>query len=370
MTISATIEQLKQNISRVIVGKDDSIELLVASLLAGGHVLLEDVPGLGKTMLARSLAKSIVGRFQRVQCTPDLLPSDITGVSIFNEQSRQFEFKPGPVFANILLVDEINRTTPRTQSSLLEAMAEKQVSADGKTYRLPAPYMVIATQNPIENHGTYPLPEAQLDRFLMKLSMGYPTLEEEVAILHRQQKTQALDTLAAVINAKSIVKLQNMVKEIHIETSVANYIARIVHATRQHKSLAFGASPRGSLALMRSAQAIALIRGQGFVDPQTIKTIAKPVLAHRITLKPQHQASQNAESVVDEILEKIQVPIGQNSGLNAKHGPAEDPVRKTTPQATPKTPDAIPPAPNTTQGSRPQKKNVETTDTGMELIDL
>lgn len=309
MSITNTVSLLKENISRVIIGKEDSIQLLVVSLLAGGHVLLEDVPGLGKTILARSLAKSIAGRFKRVQCTPDLLPSDITGVSIYNEKNREFEFKPGPVFANILLVDEINRTTPRTQSSLLEAMAEGQVSADGKTYNLPSPYMVIATQNPIENHGTYPLPEAQLDRFLMKLSMGYPSLENEVSIMQSQQTKQPLDSLSAVINTKDISKLQMMVRDIHIEKSVVNYIAQIVQATRQHKSLSFGASPRGSLALMRTAQAMAMVNGHSFVDPQTIKSIAKPVLAHRIAVKPQHLSSKSAESIVDEILGKIQVPM-------------------------------------------------------------
>ena len=355
MSITQTIAQLQQNISRVIIGKQDSIQLLVVSLLAGGHVLLEDVPGLGKTVLARSLAKSIAGRFRRVQCTPDLLPSDITGVSIYNEKNREFEFKPGPVFANILLVDEINRTTPRTQSSLLEAMAEGQVSADGKTYRLPIPYMVIATQNPIENHGTYPLPEAQLDRFLMKLSMGYPTLEDEVSIMQSQQLKQPLDSLNAVIKTENIAKLQHMVKDIHVETNVANYIAKIVHATRQHKSLSFGASPRGSLALMRTAQAMALVKGQGFVDPQTIKAIAKPVLAHRIAVKPQHIASQSADSIIDEILEKIQVPMG-NAATNKPAKPAVNNTKNITTK----------PAPKPVTKEIPKEK----TDTGMELIDF
>jgi len=355
MSISNTISQLRENISRVIIGKEDSIQLLVVSLLAGGHVLLEDVPGLGKTVLARSLAKSIAGRFKRVQCTPDLLPSDITGVSIYNEKNREFEFKPGPVFANVLLVDEINRTTPRTQSSLLEAMAEGQVSADGKTYRLPAPYMVIATQNPIENHGTYPLPEAQLDRFLMKLSMGYPSLEDEVSIMQSQQTKQPLDSLKAIIDTKDISKLQMMVRDIHIEKSVVNYIAQIVQATRQHKSLSFGASPRGSLALMRTAQAMALVNGQSFVDPQTIKSIAKPVLAHRIAVKPQHISSQSAESIVDEILKEIQVPMG-NAPTKKPEAPSATATKKM--------------AKTDIQENTKQTPVKEKTNSGMELIDF
>ena len=309
MSAIQSISRLQKNISSVILGKTDSIELLIVSLLAGGHVLLEDVPGLGKTLLARSLAKSISGRFKRIQCTPDLLPSDVTGVSIFNEKTREFEFKPGPAFSNILLVDEINRTTPRTQSSLLEAMAEKQVSVDGKTYRLPTPYMVVATQNPIDNHGTYQLPEAQLDRFLMKISMGYPTLQDEVSIMQAQQINDPLQSIAAVIKAEDVVKLQNMTRAVHLEIEVMQYIAKLVHATRIHKSLSFGASPRGSLALMRAAQALSLVKGQNFVDPQLVKHIAKPVLAHRISVKPQFLASQSAYSIIDEILEAIKIPI-------------------------------------------------------------
>lgn len=372
MSSTQAIASLQNNISKVIIGKQDSIKLLVVCLLSGGHVLLEDVPGLGKTILARSLSKSIAGRFRRVQCTPDLLPSDITGVSIYNEKTREFEFKPGPVFANILLVDEINRTTPRTQSSLLEAMAEGQVSADGKTYRLPKPYMVIATQNPIENHGTYPLPEAQLDRFLMKLSMGYPTLDDEVHIMQSQQSIQPLDSLRAVIKTEDIAKLQIMTTQIHIEKDVARYIAEIVHATRKHKSLSFGASPRGSLSLMRASQAMALVNGQNFVDPETIKAIAKPVLAHRIAVKPQYMNSQTAESIIDEILASIKVPMGGSQGLNSAKAAIPE---KTPSSANPISKEQAKQKPATAQATAPQPEKaqtpaIETTDTGMELLDI
>ena len=358
MPISKTVSALKNNISNIIIGKNDSIELLIVSLLAGGHVLLEDVPGLGKTLLARTLAQSIAGRFKRVQCTPDLLPSDVTGVSIFNEKTREFEFKAGPVFSNILLVDEINRTTPRTQSSLLEAMAEHQVSVDGKTYHLPKPFMVIATQNPIENHGTYPLPEAQLDRFLMRISMGYPSLKDEVIIMQGQKEIDPLSTLKAVIKPESISQLQMLTRKVHIEVQVVNYIASIIHATRQHKSLVFGASPRGSLALMRAAQAMSLIKGQDFVDPQIIKEIAKPVLAHRIAIKPQYMSSQSTESVIDEVLASIEVPVG---------GAAR------TTQATTKPPAAISAREKTNapqQTAEPKRPPVKTTDTGLEIMDI
>ena len=366
MSVSKTLLALQNNISNVIIGKDESIALLVVSLLAGGHVLLEDVPGLGKTLLARTLAQSIAGRFKRVQCTPDLLPSDVTGVSIFNEKSREFEFKSGPVFSNILLVDEINRTTPRTQSSLLEAMAEHQVSVDGKTYRLPKPFMVIATQNPIENHGTYPLPEAQLDRFLMKISMGYPSLEDEVTIMEKQKTADPLSSLQAVINPETIVKLQTLTRNVHIDLNVTKYIASIIHATREHKSLSFGASPRGSLALMRAAQAMALLKGQDFVDPQLVKDIAKPILAHRIAVKPQHLSSQSAESIVDEILEKVMVPVGSQSvnspdDLGARGGNQPAPAQAPTQVKSAPVKQAPAPAP---------KKPVKTTDTGLEIMDI
>lgn len=306
--MSKDIEKLIENIQSVIIGKDESIKFLVVSLLAKGHLLIEDTPGLGKTILARALSKSINGKLRRVQCTPDLLPSDITGVSIYNEQERSFEFKPGPIFANILLVDEINRTTPRTQSSMLEAMGEQQVSSDGKTYRLPSPFMVIATQNPIEFHGTYPLPEAQLDRFFMRISMGYPSVEDEVKIMQMQEKVHPLDNLKPVITTEKLIDLQKQVADIKIDKLVLEYIATIMNALREHNSLAYGASPRGSLALMNAAKAFALIEQKEFVDPDIIKKIAVFILAHRIVIKPQYASSLNNEDIIADVLAKTKVP--------------------------------------------------------------
>ncbi|MGE4511146.1 MAG: AAA family ATPase [Sulfurimonadaceae bacterium] len=306
--MSNGIDKLLQNIQSVIIGKDESIKLLVVSLLAKGHLLIEDTPGLGKTILARALSQSISGRLRRVQCTPDLLPSDITGVSIYNEKERNFEFKPGPIFANILLVDEINRTTPRTQSSMLEAMEEHQVTADGKTYKLPSPFMVIATQNPLEYHGTYPLPEAQLDRFFMRISMGYPSIDEEVKIMQMQEKTHPIENLKPVISTEQLIELQKQVAEIKIDTLVLEYIASIMYGLREHNSLAYGASPRGSLALMHASKAFALIEKKDFVDPDIIKKIAIPVLSHRIAVKPQYISSVTNEDIVADVLAKTKVP--------------------------------------------------------------
>lgn len=306
--MSNGIDKLLQNIQSVIIGKDESIKLLVVSLLAKGHLLIEDTPGLGKTILARALSQSISGRLRRVQCTPDLLPSDITGVSIYNEKERNFEFKPGPIFANILLVDEINRTTPRTQSSMLEAMEEHQVTADGKTYKLPSPFMVIATQNPLEYHGTYPLPEAQLDRFFMRISMGYPSIDEEVKIMQMQEKTHPIENLKPVISTEQLIELQKQVAEIKIDTLVLEYIASIMYGLREHNPLAYGASPRGSLALMHASKAFALIEKKDFVDPDIIKKIAIPVLSHRIAVKPQYISSVTNEDIVADVLAKTKVP--------------------------------------------------------------
>ncbi|WP_457745963.1 AAA family ATPase [Sulfurimonas sp.] len=306
--MSQNIDKLIKNIQGVIVGKDEPIKLLIVSLLAKGHILIEDTPGLGKTILARALSKSISTRLKRVQCTPDLLPSDITGVSIYNEQERSFEFKAGPIFTNILLVDEINRTTPRTQSSMLEAMEEHQVTADGKTYKLPFPFMVIATQNPIEFHGTYPLPEAQLDRFFMKISMGYPTIEDEIEIMQMQEKTHPIENLKAVISTDDLLKLQEEVLNIKIDKIVLKYIASIMHALRKHSSLAYGVSPRGSLALMHASKAFALVEKKDFVDPDIIKKIAIAVLSHRIVIKPQYISSLTSKDIVADILAKTEVP--------------------------------------------------------------
>lgn len=306
--MSQNIDKLIQNIQKVIVGKDEPIKLLVVSLLAKGHILIEDTPGLGKTILARALSKSISTNLKRVQCTPDLLPSDITGVSIYNEQERNFEFKAGPIFTNILLVDEINRTTPRTQSSMLEAMEEHQVSADGKTYKLPSPFMVIATQNPIEFHGTYPLPEAQLDRFFMKISMGYPSIEDEIKIMQMQEKVHPIENLKSVISTEDLLELQKQVSDIKIDTIVLRYIASIMQALREHNSLAYGASPRGSLALMHASKAFAMVEKKDFVDPDIIKKIAISVLSHRIVIKPQYISSLTNEDIIADVLAKTKVP--------------------------------------------------------------
>lgn len=306
--MSKKIEELIKNINSVIVGKDESIKYLIIALLSKGHILIEDTPGLGKTILARALSKSLSADLHRVQCTPDLLPSDITGVSIYNEREMSFEFKPGPIFTNILLVDEINRTTPRTQSSMLEAMGEHQVSPDGNTYKLPPLFMVIATQNPIEFHGTYPLPEAQLDRFFMRISMGYPTIEEEIQIMQMQEKTHPIEFLKDVISIDEIMQLQKEVSNIKIDKIVIKYIASIIHALREHTSLSYGASPRGSLALMQAAKAFAFIDGHSFVDPNIVKRVAIPVLAHRIVIKPQYISNLSQEDIIFDVLAKTKVP--------------------------------------------------------------
>jgi len=299
-----------QNIEKVIVGKRDTIELAGIALLSRGHLLIEDAPGLGKTMLARAMAGSLALQYKRVQFTPDLLPSDITGVSIFNQKNGEFEFKPGPVFTNILLADEINRTTPRTQSSLLECMEESQVTADGTTYRLPKVFMVIATQNPIELQGTYPLPEAQLDRFFMRIKIGYPSVDQEVTIMEMQAKVHPIYSLSPVATQDQLIAMQDAVKEVQIDKSIKKYIASIVEATRLHPQVMLGASPRGSLGLMRASQAMAALRGMEYVEPSLIKQIAKPVLAHRILVKPQARlGGVSSEKVIDEVLASVAVPV-------------------------------------------------------------
>lgn len=292
-----------------MVGKNQPIELLLVALLAEGHVLLEDVPGLGKTLIAKSLAKSIGGSFRRVQFTPDLLPSDVTGFNIYNQQTAQFTFQPGPVITNILLADEINRTIPRTQSSLLESMEERQVTVDGKTYPLPYPFFVMATQNPIELEGTFPLPEAQLDRFLLKVHLGYPEKDEEIAILERFEREDPLLRLEAVASPAEIVDLQQARKKIHISPPVREYITGIVRATRSHPSLRLGASPRGSLGLMRAGQALAALHDRDYVLPDDIKSLAVPVLGHRLILREEDWLrSKTAEHFLEEILQQVPVP--------------------------------------------------------------
>jgi len=301
--------RITDNVSQVIVGQERSIELLLVALLADGHVLIEDVPGLGKTLMAKSLARSIGGSFKRVQFTPDLLPTDITGFNVYNQRTGEFVFQPGPVMANVLLADEINRTIPRTQSSLLESMEERQVTVDGKTYRLPHPFFVMATQNPIELEGTFPLPEAQLDRFLLKISLGYPDKEQEISILNRFQEDDPLQTLAAVANPLELAELQTVRKSIHLSYPVRAYITDIVGATRENEALRFGASPRGTLGLMRAGQALAALRGREYVLPDDIKYLAGPVLAHRLIVREDERLrGKKPEQVLEEIIQQIPVP--------------------------------------------------------------
>jgi len=298
-----------ENISRVIVGKDRVTELLLVAILADGHALLEDVPGLGKTLIAKSLARSIGGSFKRIQFTPDLLPADITGFNVYNQQTGRFLFQAGPVMTNVLLADEINRTIPRTQSSLLESMEERQVTVDGETLPLPHPFFVMATQNPIELEGTFPLPEAQLDRFLLKVHLGYPERQEEISILERFQETDPLLSLQAVAGLEEITALQDARKKIRVSKPVREYISDIVRATRDNKAVRYGASPRGSLGLMRAGQALATVRGRDYVLPDHIKTLAIPVLAHRLILKEEELLSGGTpEHVLEEILTQVEVP--------------------------------------------------------------
>jgi MoxR-like ATPase len=302
-------ERIVENISKVIVGKGRSIKLLLVALLADGHVLIEDVPGLGKTLMAKSLARSIGGSIKRVQFTPDLLPADITGFNVYNQKTGQFTFQPGPVITNILLADEINRTIPRTQASLLESMEERQVTVDGKTIPLPHPFFVMATQNPIELEGTFPLPEAQLDRFLLKIKLGYPEKDEEISILERFQEENPLLELEAVANPEQITELQQARKKVRISSPVRQYITDIVRATRGHKSLRFGASPRGSLGLMRTGQALAALRGREYVLPDDIKYLVRPVLAHRLILKEEERLHEKKqEHFLEDIINQIPVP--------------------------------------------------------------
>ncbi len=303
-------QKLIDNISKVIVGKRDVIELVVVGLIANGHVLLEDVPGLGKTMLSRTLAKSIAGKFKRIQFTPDLLPSDITGVSIYNQKSGEFEFNEGPVFANIVLADEINRTTPRTQSALLEAMQEFRVTIDGIVRELPLPFFVIATENPIEFHGTYPLPESQVDRFLMQLAVGYPTNQEEASILTRNLKESPIETLESVVSIAEIIEVQKAVMDVHIDQKVADYIVQIVSASRSMPGdIKLGASPRASLALMRTSRALAFLDKRDYVIPDDIKNLTYHVLKHRLVLQPRSIVrGLTAKDTVNHILKKVPVP--------------------------------------------------------------
>jgi len=312
--VKAFADRVIGNVDQVIVGKRQAVELVLVALLCRGHVLLEDVPGTGKTVLAKSIARSIGCSFKRIQFTPDLLPSDVTGVSIFNQQSREFEFRPGPVFAQIVLADEINRATPRTQSALLEAMEERQITVDGVTYALPSPFIVLATQNPIEYEGTFPLPEAQLDRFLLRLHLGYPERHDEIAILKRQRQAHPLDSLQPVADIDELLRLQSTITEVYVDDLIEEYIVALVTATRHHEDVYLGASARGSLALYRTAQARAAIRGHDFVTPDDIKALAGAVLGHRMIINPAARIRNvTAGAVLDEILGAVAVP-GARSG--------------------------------------------------------
>lgn len=306
------VDQVVNNVERVIVGKREIIELLMVALLCEGHVLIEDVPGTGKTMLARSIALSLGGQFKRLQCTPDLLPNDVTGVSIFNQQLGQFEFIPGPVFVNLLLADEINRATPRTQSALLEAMQEQQVTIDGVTRPLPRPFLVLATQNPIEYEGTFPLPEAQLDRFLIHITVGYPSHADEKTIMNNLRREHPINNLGKVAEGDLILTLQSEIWDVHLEETLQDYIVHIVNATREHPDLALGASPRGSLALYKTSQAKAAIAGRDFVIPDDIKALVPVTLIHRLIVKPEAELrGRNATVILDEILENVPIDIGK-----------------------------------------------------------
>jgi MoxR-like ATPase len=297
-------------VETVIVGKRSAAQLALATLLCRGHLLIEDIPGVGKTMLARSLAGSVGCSYKRIQFTPDLLPADVTGVSIYNQKTQEFEFRPGPIFACVVLADEINRATPKTQSALLECMAEYQVTVDGVTHRLPDTFFVIATQNPIEYHGTYPLPEAQLDRFLMRVTLGYPGPAEEVAVLDRQVKRHPIEAIKPVVSLEETAALQEAIKEVYLEASLKDYIVRLVTATRHHALVALGASPRGSLGIMRSAQAMAVMAGRDYVLPDDVKAVAVPVLDHRLILKPEARVQQaRPADIVGEILASVPVPV-------------------------------------------------------------
>jgi MoxR-like ATPase len=302
------------NVEKVIVGKRQQLILSLVSWFCEGHILLEDVPGVAKTMLARAMSRSVNCAFKRIQCTPDLLPTDVTGASIFNPKSVEFEFRPGPVFAQIVLADEINRTTPRTQAALLEAMAESRVTVDGVTHVLPPPFLVIATQNPVDHEGTFPLPEAQLDRFLMRFSLGYPSFDEELKMLDMLQHEHPVLGLEPVVTTDELVACQRGVREVHVDPKVKQYLMQLVHTTRGHEDLALGGSPRASIALFRTAQAMAAIRGRNYVLPDDVKRVAPSVLTHRLILRPESRLRKvTAESVVQEVIDEIAIPTIEGS---------------------------------------------------------
>jgi MoxR-like ATPase len=306
--------RVKENIERVIVGKGEAVEFAIVALLCEGHMLIEDIPGIGKTMLAKSLARSLGCSFRRIQCTPDLLPSDVTGTYIFNQKTSEFEFRPGPIMAQVVLADEINRATPRTQSALLEAMQERQVTAEGETKPLPRPFMVLATQNPIELEGTFPLPEAQLDRFLLNIKLGYPTLEDDRIILARFRQDDPLEELTPVVSANELLEMQKACREIYINTDVEDYIIRLIHATREPSSVQLGASPRAMLALYHASQALAVLRGRAFVIPDDVKYLVTSVLSHRIIPRAEsHLRGQTAADTLKGIINSVPVPVEEEN---------------------------------------------------------
>jgi MoxR-like ATPase len=313
--IRETGARVKENVEQVIVGKGEAVELAIVALLCEGHILIEDVPGIGKTMLAKSMARSLDCSFRRIQCTPDLLPSDVTGTYIFNQKTSDFEFRPGPIMAQVVLADEINRATPRTQSALLEAMQEHQVTTEGETKLLPRPFIVLATQNPIELEGTFPLPEAQLDRFLLKIEIGYPGLEDDRLILARFRQADPLEELTSVVSTDELLQMQTACHDIQVAADVEDYIIRLIHATREHDSVQLGASPRAMLALYRASQALAALRGRAFVIPDDIKYLATSVLVHRIIPRAEsHLRGQTAEKTLKEIIDSVFVPVEEETG--------------------------------------------------------
>lgn len=310
--VGALGRRVVENVGRVMVGKDGVTELVLVALLCEGHVLIEDVPGVGKTTLAQAIARSIGGTFRRIQFTPDLLPSDISGLTFYNQRSSEFQFRPGPVFTNILLADEINRATPRTQSALLEAMQERTVTVEGETMPLPRPFLVLATENPVEIEGTFPLPEAQLDRFLLRIAIGYPDADDEVAMLARFQERNLLDELVPVTTPADLLEAAAWCRTVYVEEELRRYIVHIARATRQHEAIELGVSPRGTLALFRAAQALAALRGRDFVLPDDVKELVAPVLAHRIILSPEARLrGRDARQLLHEIVDAVSVPVEQ-----------------------------------------------------------